>query len=170
MPQAPMSAPPAADPMQMAAATQQALINQQALLMVRAVMLILFASSVSPLTNDGSQVCICPSSSQAQQMTMQAMTLSQKQAQEQQKKEEQERRKAEEKERRRQPLRSASPPPVQSKAPKHSKSYRQPETEVLMYIIYNIYVKSPITDFCLGGRGAPLYFLSVLPLMLEKTS
>ncbi|XP_030611227.1 unconventional myosin-XV [Archocentrus centrarchus] len=125
MPQAPMSAPPAADPMQMAAATQQALINQQALLM-------------------------------AQQMTMQAMTLSQQQAKEQQKKEEQqrkkeeqrqkeqERKKAEERERRERrerrrqseqrnrdrssspSPRSPSPPPS---APKHTKSYRQPETE-----------------------------------------
>lgn len=35
MPQMPMAAAPVPDPMQMAAATQQALINQQALLMVR---------------------------------------------------------------------------------------------------------------------------------------
>ncbi|KAM9425895.1 unconventional myosin-XVB [Pholidichthys leucotaenia] len=117
---------PAPDPMQMAAASQQALINQQALLM-------------------------------AQQMTMQAMNLSQKQTEEEQKKQEQQRKKEEQKQRERERRqeeeeeerqrrrrsqqrsktrspspRSASPSPVRPKTftPKRSSSHRRPEPEL----------------------------------------
>lgn len=95
LPQMPISPPAVPDPVQIAAASQQALINQQALLMVRtgstsqnlhvpAMTIILTLIYFPPVSAAALHECL-----QAQQINMQAMNLAQQQTQEQKLKQEQ---------------------------------------------------------------------------------
>lgn len=88
MPQMPMAAA-VPDPMQMAAASQQALMNQQALLMVRTSSAWQHLRASTAARGDSHVYPLSPLDAlQAQQINMQAMNLAQQQTQEQQKKQE----------------------------------------------------------------------------------
>lgn len=147
MPQIPMAAP-APDPMQMAAASQQALMNQQALLMVRTSSAWQHLRASTAARGDSHVYPLSPLDAlQAQQINMQAMNLAQQQTQEQQKKQEvqkKEQRRGREEERNwkrrteyRPRSRTRSPSP-RSPSPRRSKSRSAPARRSTRFNQYEV--------------------------------
>ncbi|XP_078136124.1 unconventional myosin-XVB [Sander vitreus] len=129
MPQTPMPAPPAADPMQMAA-SQQALINQQAVIMAQ--QMTMQAMTLSQQQTQEHQ----RKQKEEERKKQKEWERKQEEQERKQEKERQQRRKSEQRSRERScspspSRRTPSPPPAKPKAPvpKPASSYRKPEPE-----------------------------------------